>query len=603
MNEDRELEKHGILPAYPGSDGRPVPLAEETRRVLLEALEGWPVTAGDAFAAPALPCYFPDWLRERRAWGFAVQLYELRSRRDWGIGDFADLAAFCTTAGSAGADFVGLNPLHALFLADPARCSPFAPSNRRFLNPLYIAVDKVEGFEPAREDEAEIERLRATPLVDYAGVAALKLAALRRIWDNTAARDAEGLSDFAQDGGAPLLRHATFEALSLALTALGRAAGWKDWPQGLQDAASEEVATFARENRDEIQFHIWLQWLARRQLAQAAESARMTGMRIGLYLDFAVGEAPDGSATWSDPGLSVGKVKIGAPPDVFSAEGQDWGLAPLSPRRLAEDGFQPYRELMGAAMLDAGALRLDHAMSLRRLFWIPEDLGAADGGYVLYPMKGILNVLAGLSRERQAVLIGEDLGHVPDGFREEMEAAGIFSYRILPFERGPQGFRPPRAWPALALACLSTHDLPTLKGWWQGSDIELRGEYGLIDGESAGRQRRERARERRQLLHALSASAVIARSERRGIMTARRMEGEAFERLAVAAHRFIARTPCRLAGVRLADAVGEAHPTNLPGTYDQYPNWRRKLDVPLERLEDTRLFRLLTVAMAKERPR
>ncbi|MEO3385353.1 4-alpha-glucanotransferase [Mesorhizobium sp. CAU 1741] len=555
----------------------------------------------DAPTTLAQPCFFPDWLRERRSWGMAVQLYELRSRRDWGIGDFADLAAFCEIAAQAGAQFIGLNPLSALFAAEPERCSPFSPSSRQFLNPLYIAVDEVDGFESGMVDDEEVARLRARDLVDYAGVTRLKLSVLRQIWIARKGRLSDTLESFIADQ--PLVqRHATFEALSSHMRDAGHGAGWSNWPEPFRDAGSPDVGAFAKDNADDVAFHVWLQMLSREQLAAAATRARQAGMRIGLYLDFPVGEAPDGSATWSNPELSVANVSIGAPPDVFTTQGQDWGLAPLSPLHVADDDFGNYKALMDDAMRCSGALRIDHAMALRQLFWIPRQGSAAEGGYVMYPMTGMLKALADLSRQNEVIVIGEDLGHVPEGFRDVMSGAGILSYRILYFERAMQRFLPSRNWPSLALACLSTHDLPTLKGWWAGNDIALRLEYGLIDADAARHQERERRGERASLLRRLQFEGLLRRQECRALARKRRLDERDFTSLSVAAHRFIARTPGRLACVRLADAVGEEHPTNLPGTSDEYPNWRRKLPVLLEDLPSLPLFRALTTAIARERP-
>lgn len=570
---------------------------------VLAAAGGLPTETSAGFDAPMAgvqQCFLPDWLRVRRAWGLAIQLYELRSARNWGIGDFADLTAMAGIAAAAGADFIGLNPLHALFVADPARCSPFSPSSRRFLNPLYIAVDKVEGFDAGMVDATALERLRAESLVDYAGVASLKLGVLRRIWNDVGCSATADLADFRQRGGLPLERHAVFEALSEAMTKQGHGSGWHAWPLRYRSCDDPAVAAFAQSNARDVGFHLWLQWLARRQLTRAADTALGAGMRIGLYLDFAVGEAPDGSATWSDPDMVVRGMSIGAPPDVFSADGQDWGLAPLSPARLSADGFSHYRSLMEAVLEGAGALRIDHAMSLRHLFWIPHGKPAADGAFVRYPMRGMLDVLGTASQQAQALVIGEDLGHVPEGFREQMAEAGILSYRILYFEQDAGRFVTPRRWPALALACLSTHDLPTLRGWWAGSDIALRREHELIGSGDAEAQTRQRHRERRNLLTALRAAGLMPK---RDVPDSAPQHDMVLDRLTIAAHRFIARTPARLAAMRLADAVGERHPTNLPGVADGYPNWRRKLAVAIEDLPSHRLFRDLTAAMANERPR
>ena len=547
-----------------------------------------PVSPSDAV------CYLPEWLTRGRAWGISIQLYELRSARNWGIGDFEDLARFVRLAADAGAEFVGLNPLHALFLAEPLRRSPFSPSNRRFLNPLYIAVDKVEGFSSEMIDDEMLSNLRETELVDYQGVANAKLSALLKIWSTR--------TDKLSDADPQLRLHALFEALSLHMVAQGYGAGWINWPRQYQDPQSEAVEEFASANEDEIAFHIWLQHLARQQLERAAFLAREAGMQIGLYLDFAVGEAPDGSATWGDRKLSVRGVSVGAPPDVFTAQGQDWGLAPLAPEALEANDFAAYRDLMGAASRNAGALRIDHAMSLRQLFWIPVGKPAAEGSYVQYPLDGTLKALADLSNAQEMVVIGEDLGHVPEGFRDTMADAAILSYRILYFEKRGQRFIRPKDWPLLALACLSTHDLPTLKGWWAADDIALRVEHELIEPAAAVAQRRERRSERRNLLHAFVMAGLISRRDVRRLLELRSLDEESYLILATAAHRYIARTPSRLTAMRLADAVGEFHPTNLPGTSDEYPNWQRKLAVPLEAIEISTLFAQLTQALRKERP-
>jgi 4-alpha-glucanotransferase len=601
-------ERHGISPFYPGPNGD-ILVPERTQLHFLKAMGvehdaqvEMPNRGLATSPAQQRMCHFPEWLRERRAWGIAAQLYELRSERNWGIGDFADLAVLCEIAAEAGADFIGLNPLHALFLAEPRRCSPFSPSNRQFLNPLYIAVDRIEGFD-GEIDENEVRRLRDKDLVDYDAVTRLKLDALARMWPRRAGADREALQTFTSQGGAALRNHATFEALSARMTAAGKGSGWKGWPGEYASPDKPAVHAFSEEHANQIEFHIWLQWLARKQLSEAAERARRADMRIGLYLDFAVGEAPDGSATWGSSGLAVSGVKIGAPPDVFSAGGQDWGLTPLSPARLARDDFQSYSTLMAAAMQDAGALRIDHAMSLRQLFWIPEGGTPAEGGFVLYPMNGMLHALAEASQNNGTVVIGEDLGHVPEGFREAMADAGIFSYRILYFERSAMRFTAPAAWPALSLACLSTHDLPTLKGWWSGGDIALRLEHGLIDDEAAALQSRMRKRERRELLRSMASDAVLPRRVSRSFANTAKIEGHAYEVLAAATHRFIARTRSRLACARLADAVGEEQPTNLPGTSDSYPNWQRKLPVPLEDIGSLSSFHAIAAVLNKERPR
>jgi len=556
-------------------------------------------------AHPGTACHIPQWLG--KAWGLSVQLYEIRSGRNWGIGDFEDLAGLCRIAAEAGADFVGVNPLHALFLSEPSKCSPFSPSNRLFLNPLYIAVDRLPGHVSQPGEPELLRELRQLDAVDYVRVAQVKLAALKRLWRCWAAEPPPGLprsgfDDFRRSCGEALELHALFEALSARMTADGMGSGWRGWPQRYHDRDSPAVHAFARENAAEIEFHAWLQWVADLQLRRAREAARKAGMRIGLYLDFAVGEVPDGSAAWSNPAAIVPGMRIGAPPDVFSAQGQEWGLAPVSPLALAEGGLAEFRRAIAALTRHAGALRIDHVMSLWQLFFVPEFGVPADGAYVRYRLADQLDVLAELSQRNETVIIGEDLGIVPPGFRDVMRESRILSYRILYFERQDGGFIAPEHYPRLALACLSTHDLPTVKGWWRGHDIELRLEHGLID-EAAGRwQFEERGRERHALVDLMRRCGALEA----GALDSLRIDDQAAElpaSIVAGAYRLIAATPCLLAGVRVADLTGESRPTNLPGTVDAYPNWRLKSSVTLEELAGLELFRAVTEAMSSARPR
>jgi 4-alpha-glucanotransferase len=538
-------------------------------------------------------CYQPPALEEGRLWGIALQLYQLRSARNWGIGDFGDLAVFARVAARTGADFVGLNPLHALFLANPAHCSPFSPSNRRFLNPLYIAVDAVEGFEAEDCDADARAAAREAALVDYPAVARLKREALGRIWQRRGSAP-DGMAGFVRDGGELLRRHALFEAISETMVAEGHGAGWHGWPEAWRDPASDTVSRFAEEHHDAVAFQLWLQYLADRQLAEAREAALGAGMRIGLYLDFAVGEVPDGSSTWSDRSLVLGGLRVGAPPDYFNEAGQDWGLAPLSPLKMAAQQAAPFRQLMADATRRAGALRIDHAMALWQLFLIPEGVGTAGGTYARYPVGRMLEALAAASKENACLMIGEDLGNVPEGFREVMAAAGVLSYRILLFERDESGFIPPEDYPRQALVCLSTHDLPTFRGWWRGDDIRLRTEIGVTAAEGLDERLAERAGERAELLDDLAASGLF--------------DGDAPveappDALAVAVHRHLARAPSQLFATRLEDLAGDAAAVNLPGTSDEYPNWRPKLGITLEEIGKSELFRAITAALAAERPK
>jgi len=590
-----------LIAGFAMEAGAPQLIDGETEAALIRALEaGGDRAALDALAAVIPPkpvyargtrCFIPPWLEIRKTWGIACQLYELRSSRNVGIGDFEDLARLCEIFGAAGADFVGVTPLHALFLADPEATSPFSPSNRRFLNSLYIALEKVPGVSELKVPEEDGE------FVDYAAVSRFKLGILRDAWKNWTQQDSflsEEFEAFRAERGEMLRLHALFEAISAEMVERGYGAEWTSWPDDFQSPETRTVQYFASTNGDDVAFHEWLQWLADRQLKDAADRARAAGMRIGLYLDMAVGEAPGGSATWSRPQDYIQDATIGAPPDYFSTEGQGWGVAGFSPLALWQQDFAPLLDLIRGASRHAGALRIDHAMALWQLFFIPYGSSPAQGAYLRFPLEDMVERLAALSRKLEVIMIGEDLGHVPDGFREAMSAAAILSNSILYFEQDKTGrFLSPERYPRQTLACLSTHDLPTLRGWWSGKDIELRRDYKLIDEESAAEQALARTKEREAMVQLVSNG--------RG---SNDNAPEVLElQLAADVHRKLAQSSAMLVAVRLADIVGEQDPTNLPGTHTEYPNWRRKLPVTLEELQELPLFTPITDAMRGERHR
>jgi 4-alpha-glucanotransferase len=612
---DKLARLHGISSTRPSPENREVVISAETKRKILSALNieltgtvetGAPWRETKPAGANIPVSFLPDFLSDTRVWGMSLQLYELRSTRNWGIGDFKDLADMADLAGSLGADFIGLNPLHAPFLADPDRCSPYEPSSRQHLNPLYIAVDQVPGFASNRELERELERLRQSDLVDYIGVARTKLGALRDLWSawrqggvSDKAHDPADFDAFVARGGDSLRLHALFECLSFAMVERGAGAGWQRWPAEFQRVDSAAVTDFEREHPDDVRFHMWLQWLAHRQLMQAADQARKAGLRIGLYLDLAVGEAVDGSATWSEPDVYISKATIGNPPDPFAVDGQDWHLAGYLPSKIAAGDMSPYRRMVRTAMRYAGAIRIDHAPAIRRLFLVPLGDRPERGAYVRYPEDRLLQILAETSAEHRCLVIGEALGMIPEGLQEDLAAAGILSYRIFSYEQDEKGFRPADAYPVRALACISTHDHQTLAGWWRGADIQDRCEHGIVPADLTEEHLKHRKRERRYLKAAFKAAGLDLPPR----LTAARASEETQKDLTVGAYRFIARTPSLLTAVRLADLTNEKKPTNIPGTSDSYPNWKPKLSVLLEDLLSIPLLRRVTAAMQEERPR
>lgn len=595
---------HGIDLKRPTPGGEAVEISDDTKRRLLHALkvaltDDHTAGSGGQNAGPhvletAAACFVPDFLSGERVWGLSLQLYELRSERNWGIGDFEDLRVMIDLVASLGGDFIGLNPLHAPFLADAGRCSPYEPSSRLFLNPLYIAVDKVPGFQSDTEQQTTINTLRATDLVAYEAVADVKLSALRSIWaqwtTTDAADDAHAdFEAFVSDGGEALRRHALFETLSAHMVQSGFAAGWHSWPDEFQYPDTPAVVSFAAAHGDENRFHLWLQWITHRQLSDAAAYASTCGLRIGLYLDLAVGEALDGSATWSERDNYLTDATIGSPPDPFAPEGQDWHLAGFQPSRITSGEAPPFERMVTAAMQYAGAIRIDHAAALRRLFLVPKDKTPSDGAYVSYPKEDLIRILADTSGRHRCLVIGEDLGLLPDGLQEDLTAASILSYRILSYERDDEGFKPAKEYPPLALACISTHDHQTLAGWWRGADIDLRAEHGIVSPDLTRQHEAARKKERRQLVQAVGIPD--------GGSLAEILPQSTLKDLTIRAHRFIAGTPSVLVVARLADLTDEKRPTNIPGTSSSYPNWQPKLSVAIETLSDEPLVKAVADAI------
>lgn len=615
---DRLARAYGIEPSYISEKGEERVVSDASKRGLLQAL-GVPASSDEELetalgstpslkgpeAAVAARCFIPDWLANGRAWGITCQLYGLRSERSWGVGDFGDLAQLAELAASAGADFVGVNPLHALFIAEPSRYSPYSPSSRRFLNPLYVSIDRLAV--DAEVDSAHLEAVRHTSFVDYVQVARLKLDVLARIHRKFAR--AHGMAkrsfeEFCGSRGPALDSFAHYEALSEHLVAKGYHAGWHGWPAPYRSVDGDDVRRFARDNARRIDFHKWLQWVADTQLKEAQERARAAGMRIGLYLDLAVGVAPDGADTWSQPETVIAAARLGCPPDMFNDAGQDWGLAPLSPIALADRGFEPLKLVLEGLMCSAGAVRIDHAMGLTRLYLIPAGAEAKDGAYLSYPLPDMLRILADVSQRRRTIVVGEDLGTVPVGFREVMHEAEIQGYRVFYFEREQNGwFRAPGAYSHRALACLSTHDLPTLKGWWSGSDIDERERLGSFSHEQAAELRKNRAEDRVLLLAALKHAEVLPPVFHAVLEGATPYPKDLPDDICVAAHAMLAKVTSRLIAVQLEDLAGMKDQANLPGTIDEYPNWRRKLPLDLPQLAETKLFRSITQAVSRERPR
>jgi glycogen operon protein len=543
-------EAAGIQPEWWEIDGRHHRVSVETQRALLAAMNVDFATARvareEAGRLAALrkarvivdegPAYLPADLGH--VFGLTTHLYALRDKRQVGIGDFETLGRFGETAARMGAAFVGINPLHHLFPTDRQRASPYQPSDRRFIDPIYIATgDMPHGTADGR-------------YVAYAAVWAAKRKVLQSDFDTFEASGGDRAFDsFIAQGGEALRLHGLFEALTEEAGTTDRSR-WK---------IRHRVGDLAAQHAKNIRFRAYLQWIADRQLAEAAKRAP----GLGLYGDLALGVAIDSGEVWARPDLFASGVSIGAPPDPFSANGQNWHLPPHIPHRLVESRFEPFAEILRANMRHFGILRIDHVLGLARQFWIPEGAMGAGGAYVSFPLDDLIAVAARESRAASCIVIGEDLGTVPEGLRAKLAAANILSYKMLWFERDESGFRPPTEYPALSAACLSSHDLPPFLGWEQGaSPAEI--------------------------------GALHAAVERQGIA----MDGG----LMVAAHAMMARTPSALLLVQADDLAGEIEPLNVPGTDRERPNWRRRFAAPVEDLPSSPLARRTIEAIRKERP-
>jgi 4-alpha-glucanotransferase len=563
-------------------------------------------------------CYVPSAAGSMSpCWGLAVQLYGVRREDDWGIGDFGTLAQLAETAAAFGAHFIGLNPLHALFPCDPGKFSPYSPSSRSWLNILCIDVSSIPELQDSAEAlrriadpgfQARLADLRTTELVDYPGVTRSKLEILELIWENFAARHLDqkesrsgrAFAEFLQKGGASLWKFALFEALAEHFVNEGKGAFWGDWPEPYRDPTSSDVAEFAEQQRDRVLYWAWLQWQADRQLATAAAACRRAGMRIGLYADLAVGVDSGGAEAWGDPELLVRGASAGAPPDLWNMLGQDWGLPPWNPIALRNRAYRPFIELLRANMKHAAALRLDHIMALMRLYCVPVGEKADRGGYVAYPFDDLLALLALESRRNGCIVVGEALGTVPAGFAERLQEMGIFSYRLLYFERGLDGeFLPPNNYPHASMVAITTHDLATLPGYWSSRDLEVKSELKLFPNEERRKHAfDERARDRRLLVEALEREGVLDPASALRAVSSEEAPPDLIE----GAYHFLARSDAQLLTVQIEDVLGLIEQANVPGTIKEHPNWRRRLPVTVSELKHQPLLRQIAAHLRRLRP-
>jgi len=529
--------------------------------------------------APARCFTLDDVAPGARLFGIAAQIHALRTRGDGGAGTYAGVGALARSAAQAGADALALSPSHALFTADPCHYAPYSPSSRLFMNAAHIDHEALFARERVaacarRAGVAEtLDQLEALDLIDWpqAARARRKLnAALFEDFRAGRSEDAALRADFdafRARGGEALADHAMFEALHAHYFGQDLARwSWRSWESAHQDPRSARTRAFAQERAIEIELHVFLQWLAARSRARAQQHALAAGMRIGLIGDLAVGANPGGSQAWSRQAEILPGLSVGAPPDPLCPQGQNWGLAAYAPDGLRASGFESFIAMLRVMMENMGGVRIDHAMGLMRLWLTPEGEDASHGAYVAYPFEDLLRLLRLESWRNRAIVIAEDLGTVPPGFRERLEAAGAYGMRVLQFERDHDRYRRPEWYPRNALAMTSTHDTPTIVGWRRGTDIAWRDRLGLFaHGRTRAQEEDAREHERAAMARALEEDCAEIPAP---------LASDAA--MADAATLFIARTRCALAIAPLEDVLGEIEQPNLPGTVEEHPNWRRR---------------------------
>ena len=510
-----------------------------------------------------------------RAWGLSVQLYSLRRPGDGGFGDIQALENLARVAGERGADALAISPLHAMFSSDTQHYSPYSPSSRLFLNSLYASPGEILGERALRMAidatglAKQLHRLEQQTLIDWPAAADAKQRLLRALYEGFCQGENplhEDFSSFRHCGGEALENHCRFEAIQAERAARGESLDWREWPDQWRDPRSVALAEFAEKNAQHIGFFAFCQWLIARCLERAQTAARSSGMGIGLIADLAVGADGGGSQAWSRQDELLAALTVGAPPDILNSTGQGWGISAFSPEGLVRNGFRAFIEMLRANFAHAGGLRIDHVMGLQRLWVIPLGAPPSEGAYLHYPVDDLLRLLTLESFRHKAIVLGEDLGTVPEGLREKLSARSILGMRVLLFEQDNGAhFKPILDWPDNALATTSTHDLPTLNGWWHGRDIDWNVRLGLSDTSVETHWREHRQRERDGLRRALSQDPQNFREDTHET-----------DQVLDASVRFLGHTRAPLVLLPLEDALGIDEQANLPGPSNGHPNWRRR---------------------------
>lgn len=552
-------------------------------------------------------CYVAPELEQKKIWGLSVNLYALHSRRNWGAGDFTDLQSLIACVAQVGGSFVGINPVHAIPNTAPFGVSPYAPLSRLYRNYIYLDVERVpevaetddlRAFISSQKFRARINKLRDKEHIDYEAVAAVKEEILRKAFDvflekhytrrTNRGREFRG---YLADEGPALESFALFMALRRYMIRTRNVFSWQDWPEGYRSISGDAVRKFAKKHEHEKLFYQYVQWLTDTQVREMAEYAKKQHMRIGLYFDLAVGSVGGGSDAWSHQDIMAHTAQVGAPPDDFSLDGQKWGFPPLIPEKMRETGYELFIRTIQKNMKYGGAIRIDHALGLFRIYWIPNGISAREGAYVQQPSEDLLRIIALESVRHKTMVIAEDLGTIGENARETLQRYRMLSYRLFYFERNypDPSFLPPERYPEMALCAVTTHDLPTLYGYWSGHDVEIRKNLGSYAEDIWRQKLNDRERDKKLILSALRSRGLIPENFHAGSDGVIEMSAE----LCIAIYRYLALTPCKFLAVSLDDIVGTLEQQNLPGTVAEHPNWVQKTPILLEEImKDRRLFDL-----------
>ncbi len=580
---------------------------------LLENGKSKPLATMSLIIAPQ-GCYSPQEILDgKKIWGASIQLYCIKSDVNWGIGDFSDLKVLLQYTKDNGGDFIGLNPIHALTPSQPENASPYSPSSRKWLNILYTDITAVAELSQSKNLQTKIKStkfqqmlsdLRDSKWVDYKAVTELKLSALRALYATLNNKTAQSKKRFAQfeayiaSKDDSLLQQASYHALQFKFLAENEHSwGWPVWPKPFKSYQSHGSINWIQKNQDEVRFWCYCQWVTELQLEDADKFAKSLAMTLGIYRDLAVGVGKNSAEVWANQDLYSSEVCIGAPPDVLGPLGQNWGLPPIAPDKMVEAGYHPFIELLQANMTNCGALRIDHVMALLRLWWVPEGATADAGAYIYYAIEDMLNILALESMRNECLVIGEDLGTVPDGMDVLLKDAGVYSYKVFFFEVKDGEQTSPHDYNPQAMATLATHDMPTIKGFWHCNDLYLGKELGLyVDQNILDELLNARLRNKQSVLNSLHAHHSLPPNHSHDALYTGMDQVLNFSM-----QTHLAKGSSTLLSLQLEDFLEMDSPVNVPGTSDEYKNWQRKLSCTLDEIFSTESIKTLLNDLTKAR--